>query len=208
MKTTAISDTHGKHHQLSLSGGDLLIHAGDISGRGLVAEIADFLNWFSGQDYTYKVFIAGNHDFLFEKDPNMAINLIPDNVIYLNDSICEVEGLKIWGSPFTPYFYNWAFNKLRGKEINQHWELIPDDIDVLITHGPPSDILDQTNRGYHVGCEDLKKRIDIIKPTYHIFGHIHESRGRLVENGVEFINAGVLDEHYVKVNNGTDFVIV
>jgi 3',5'-cyclic AMP phosphodiesterase CpdA len=94
VKITAISDTHGKHAELNLTGGDLLIHAGDISNRGLVHEVNDFLHWFSNQNYTHKIFIAGNHDFLFERNAPLAQSMIPDNIIYLNDSECDVDGVK------------------------------------------------------------------------------------------------------------------
>ena len=105
MQITTISDTHGKHAQLNLSSGDVLLHAGDISSRGNRTEIEDFLNWFKVQNYKYKVFIAGNHDFFFERNsPTEIAALIPDNVIYLNDSGIEIEGLKIWGSPVSPWF--------------------------------------------------------------------------------------------------------
>ncbi|MBC7863141.1 MAG: metallophosphoesterase, partial [Bacteroidia bacterium] len=114
MKITLISDTHTKHASLKLPGGDLLIHSGDVSSRGKGDEIKNFLDWFSKQNYTHKVFIAGNHDFYFEQVHEGIIkNAIPENVIYLNDSCCEIEGVKIWGSPVQPWFYDWAFNRSR-----------------------------------------------------------------------------------------------
>ncbi|PQJ82612.1 metallophosphoesterase family protein [Polaribacter glomeratus] len=101
-----------------------------------------------------KIFIAGNYDFFFERAHRDIIkNKIPKNVIYLNDSGCEIADLKIWGSPVQPEFYNWAFNIECGKEIKQHWDLIPKNIDILITHGPPYGILDKTTRNDLVGCE-------------------------------------------------------
>jgi Icc-related predicted phosphoesterase len=207
MKATFISDTHGKHNELKLTGGDLLIHAGDLSGRGLKQEIAYFMDWFAKQEYTYKVFIAGNHDFLFERDPAMAEALIPDNIIYLNDSATIIEGYKIWGSPITPYFYDWAFNRLRGPEIDKHWALIPHDTDILVTHGPPAKILDRTTRGDKVGCENLLAKIIEVKPKFHLFGHIHEARGTFSDVNTNYINASVLNELYVKVNDGVDLII-
>ena len=199
MKIVVISDTHGQHRakSLKLSEGDMIIHAGDISSKGTLNSVVDFLDWFSGLSYKYKIFIAGNHDFLFEKDtPENIKKLIPENVIYLNDSKVIIEGINIWGSPIQPLFYNWAFNRKRGEEIKKHWDLIPDDTDILITHGPAFNILDKTVRNDLAGCEDLLKKIKIVKPKYHIFGHVHEAYGEIEEFGVKFINASLMTERY------------
>lgn len=127
MKFIVISDTHNKHESLFLPAGDILIHAGDVSMKGTEAEIIDFLEWFAIQDFEYKIFIAGNHDFYFEKQTNEHIQaVIPKGIIYLNDSGTTIKGLNIWGSPITPWFFNWAFNRHRGEPIRRHWDLIPE----------------------------------------------------------------------------------
>jgi len=131
MKVVIISDTHGRHEDLELPMGDMLIHAGDISSHGKYDQVNAFLNWFGNQDFKHKVFIAGNHDFFFERETNENIEaIIPKGITYLNDSGVTIEGFKIWGSPIQPEFMDWAFNKERGSEIKKHWDLIPDDIDV------------------------------------------------------------------------------
>jgi Icc-related predicted phosphoesterase len=143
-------------------------------------------------DSTEYVFIAGNHDFFFEEAPLSEINaLIPNNVIYLNDSGVHIEGIKIWGSPVQPRFYDWAFNRDRGEHIKKHWDLIPKGTDILITHGPAYGILDLTMDMRQVGCEELRKKVEEIKPKYHVFGHIHESHGIKTEEGTVFINASI-----------------
>lgn len=196
MVITCISDTHGQHAALTLPGGDLLIHAGDMSRRGREAEVTDFLKWFAEQPYTWKVFIAGNHDFFFERSaPDVIHALIPENIIYLNDTGTEINGIRIWGSPVTPWFYDWAFNRPRGGDIRRHWDLIPPS-DIVITHGPVHDILDRTVHGQHVGCEDLKTRIRQLRPALHICGHIHEDYGMERVEDTLYINASVLDESY------------
>lgn len=201
MKFVIISDTHGQHNNLTLPKGDVLIHAGDISQRGKENEIIDFLNWFSNCDFKYKIFIAGNHDFFFEETLEKDIQkIIPENIIYLCDSGVEVENIKIWGSPITPWFFDWAFNRHRGNQIEYHWQLIPSDIDILITHGPVFGKLDKTSRGENVGCEDLLHIIESIKPKVHICGHIHEGYGQTTSSKTKFINASVLDEKYALVN--------
>lgn len=197
LKIVAISDTHGQHRSLMLSKGDIIIHAGDVSKAGRPEEIQDFLDWFSKLNFRYKIFIAGNHDFFFEKAHEDVIEkMIPNGITYLNDSGVGIEGIKIWGSPITPWFNDWAFNRDRGSEIKKHWEFIPDDTDILVTHGPPFGILDETVYGKRTGCDELLLRVYQVKPKYHIFGHIHEDYGRFTKDETTFINASVLDDWY------------
>ncbi len=201
MKFIAISDTHGLHTKLQLPAGDVLLHAGDVCNRGTEKEALDFIHWFSAQDYQYKIFIAGNHDFYFEKTAFELINkIIPDNVIYLCDSGIQIEGINIWGSPVSPWFYNWAFNRYRGSDIYKHWKKIPINTDILITHGPVFGKLDRTIHGEPVGCNDLLQVVEKIKPKIHLCGHIHEAYGELISSKTTFLNASVLDENYRLVN--------
>ncbi len=197
MKIITISDTHNKHHELALPSGDILIHAGDISMNGEEAEIINFLSWFGKQDFSYKIFIAGNHDFFFERESEDTIQkVIPPGVSYLKDSGMTVEGLKIWGSPVTPWFFNWAFNRFRGEQINRHWDLIPLDTDIVVTHGPVFRRLDTNKEGQHTGCKDLFLKLQDINPKIHICGHIHESYGMITMNNTTFINASVVTSNY------------
>lgn len=201
LKLVFISDTHGLHHQLQLPQGDVILHAGDVSSRGTEKEIIEFLEWFGKLDYQHKIFIAGNHDFFFENGPSEKIAaMIPPSVNYLNDSGITIEGIKIWGSPITPWFFDWAFNRKRGEEIKKHWDLIPENTDILVTHGPVHGILDDTIKGEAVGCKELLKKIKETTIQLHVFGHIHESYGKLNVDGVQYVNASVLDIQYRQVN--------
>lgn len=196
MKIVFLSDTHGRHKGVKVPDGDLLIHAGDLSNKGLPNELQDFFSWFSGLPHPHKVLTSGNHDYLAEKNPIAFKELIPDNCVYLEDSGATVAGIKIWGSPITPWFYDWAFNRQRGPDIARHWELIPEGTELLITHGPPFGILDRTARGKLAGCEDLLNRISIVQPKIHVFGHIHEAYGQLKQGNTHFINASILNLQY------------
>lgn len=212
MKITFISDTHTKHKQItnSLPGGDIIIHSGDISSMGYKHELQQFLKWFNNLDnYTHKIFIAGNHDWCFSDSPEMCkehLNFY-DKVTYLQDNL-EVIGddyntsIKIWGSPWQPEFHNWAFNLPRmGEELKEKWEEIPMDTDILITHGPPWGHLDTVlGKNINLGCELLTERIKVVKPKIHVFGHIHSGYGYKCHNGTHFINASVLGEQYTFVN--------
>ena len=208
MRLVAISDTHSKHHSIKLPKGDVLIHAGDVSSQGTKEEVVDFLQWFTKQNFQYRFFIAGNHDFYLEKASHKEIQkIIPENIIYLKDSGIEINGIKFWGSPVTPWFFNWAFNRKRGKEIKKHWKLIPDNTDLLITHGPVYGYLDQVINEEHVGCKDLLERIKEVKPKVHVCGHVHESYGTIKRSGIQFINCSVLNELYELVNKPITFEI-
>ena len=201
MKFVAIADTHGKHNSLVLPPGNTLIHAGDISMKGDKAEIINFLNWFDRQDFEFKILIAGNHDFYFERERDEQIKkILPASIIYLNDSGTTINDFKIWGSPISPWFFNWAFNRHRGEPIKKHWDLIPANTDILITHGPLFQILDSTTSGLHVGCKDLLNKVSEIKPKVHICGHIHEAYGIADKQGIKFMNASVLNEKYELCN--------
>jgi Icc-related predicted phosphoesterase len=202
MKIGFISDTHTQHKNLrGLEEIDLLIHAGDICSKGTQSETADFIDWFNGLAIRYKVFVAGNHDFFMEKTPSSFIRAnLNTNTFYLNDDGIIIEGIQIWGSPIQPWFFDWAFNRQRGEEIKKHWDLIPMDTDILITHGPPFGILDKTKHGQHVGCEELLSCVERIKPKVHVFGHIHEGYGMKETSTTAFMNASVLDVNYRLVN--------
>lgn len=201
MRFVFISDTHGFHEELSLPDGDFLIHAGDLSPNGKVSQLQVFMDWFVQQPHRHKIFVAGNHDYLAERNPQVFMDMIPPGIHYLNDSGVELEGIHFWGSPVQPWFLNWAFNRQRGKEIAAHWQLIPSHTDVLITHGPPKGILDGTARGEQVGCEELTAYVARIRPKIHVFGHIHEAYGQLKQAGTHFINASVLNLRYQLVND-------
>jgi len=200
-----LADTHAHHRNIRLPKGDVLIHAGDISYRGEKLEVKDFLYWFAKQDFAHKIFIAGNHDFYFERaTAKELMHIIPDDVIYLNDSGVTIKGINFWGSPVTPKFFNWAFNRTRGEAIKKHWDLIPANTDVLITHGPPYGILDQVVSEQHVGCKDLLNKVKEVQPKLHVFGHIHESYGVVNRFGTKFINVSLTNDLYELTNRAVE----
>ena len=207
MKLTCISDTHNKHIQIPtkyLSGGDCILHSGDMSGRGSRKEIEDFLEWYNDLPYTHKILIAGNHDFFFEQAPEYEIEALLakyPNITYLNDSGVEIDGIKIWGSPVQPWFHNWAFNK-KGDDIVKHWDMIPLDTHILLTHGPIYGYLDKTKGGDLTGCPYLLDKLkDFTNLKLHQCGHIHEAYGSFqFADGPLLINASVLNRSYNMAN--------
>ena len=201
MKVIVISDTHGLHPLLDIPEGDLLLHAGDVSYGGTYKEIKDFLDWFSAQPHPHKVFIAGNHDFYFEKhSPEQIKAIIPNNIHYLNEELLEIEGFRIWGSPITPIPHSlWAFNRERGSDIQAHWDLIPENLDILMVHGPAKGVLDKTTKDEYVGCQNLLETLRIKQPKMFICGHIHEDRGQKIIDGIHFVNASSIDRYGTKI---------
>lgn len=196
MKIIAISDTHDNHRQIKIPEADMLIVAGDFTchREPIIARYSDFHNWITEQPVKYKIVVAGNHDTLFEKQNDLARQMF-HNVTYLEDSGVEIEGLKIWGSPWTPEFAGWAFMK-PDHELEERWQHIPRDIDILITHGGPYGILDENLEGQYCGSSSLLKRIHELRNLkYHIFGHIHEAKGKhnCEELSPTFINASQCD---------------
>jgi len=203
MKICIISDTHNKHKRLGrLPDADMIIHCGDFTSMGHSHEIVDFMKWYSMLPYKHKLIIAGNHDWLFERSRLLALEKVPENVIYLEDSGIEIEGLNFYGIPVQPPYNNWAFNRPEEKLI-EHWKAIPDNTDVLITHGPPNSIFDfSVYDRIHTGSPSLYFEVlERIRPKLHCFGHIHSGYGIKVIENTTFINASNLDESYMCVND-------
>jgi Icc-related predicted phosphoesterase len=201
-RIVCLSDTHNFNENIAVPDGDILIHAGDATVRGTQYEIEMFLSWFYSLPHKNKIFVAGNHDWLYQTDNHLARLLTADYKIkYLQDSPCRINNLKIYGSPWQPRFYDWAFNLNRGSEIAEKWKMIPHDTDILVTHGPPFEILDITPAGDSVGCEELRKVVEKLRPKAHIFGHIHHGYGTTEKFGVKFINASICDEFYSPINS-------
>lgn len=213
-----ISDLHNRHKYIEVPECDILICSGDISGQGTPSEVENFLRWITKQvQATYKVFIAGNHDRLF--DPKFGkreaimellkkykvLNGLEEgsNTFYLENDSIEIMGVKIWGSPWTPWFHgdHWAFNAQRGEEIAKIWNQIPKDTDILITHGPAWGRGDYNNESLRVGCEDLRRKIREIKPFIHLFGHIHEDYGYDFDEHTYYFNGSTCNLQYEPVND-------
>lgn len=210
MKIFAISDTHGRHEQVQIpEGTDMLIHAGDFSNVKSPAmnhnEVNLFLIWLEQQSVKYKVIIAGNHDTSIESRFITKNDFKNRGIIYLEHELVEIEGIKIFGSPYTPEFHNWAFNRSRNK-LGKIWDSIPDDTDILITHGPPKGILDSAARGKnlneHVGCSALLKRVLKIQPKIHIMGHIHHNEDNLNNGTFKLLNCKTLFANVSCVKDG------
>lgn len=215
MKIVAISDTHLTHEKadLKIPDGDILIHSGDATFGGRPHEIYRFAKWFAKLPHKHKIFVAGNHDFGFQTNRERAVNLLfgidseyyaepaYNGIVYLEDSATEIDGIKIYGSPWQPWFYDWAFNLQRGAEIKEKWDMIPAGIDILVTHGPPAGYGDVCPDGRAVGCVDLMNAIERVKPKYHICGHIHHSYGTYeTKVGTKIVNASICDEAYAPTN--------
>lgn len=208
MRLVCIADTHGRHSKRGrmprIPNGDVLIVAGDISSDGSKQGAQVFNTFLGAQPHKHKIVVAGNHDWHFYRHPDEAKELLY-NAVYLQDEEIIIDGVKFYGAPWQPEFLNWAFNLPRGLALAEKWALIPDDTDVLITHGPPAGIMDvasayKNNPPKHVGCDDLFKRVHGVQPKVHIFGHIHYSYGQEKREETTFINCSTCNERYEPLN--------
>jgi Icc-related predicted phosphoesterase len=182
----AMADTHG-YHPRDVPEGDVLILAGDLTRTGSLDEVAELNNYLAALPHRHKLVVAGNHDWCFQLEPERARALLTA-ATYLEDEAVVIEGVKFYGSPWQPWFFDWAFNLKRGAELAAVWARIPEDTDVLVTHGPPLGFGDRTRREQRVGCEDLLRRVRVVRPKLHLFGHIHEDPGVWTEGGTAFAN--------------------
>lgn len=209
MKLVLASDNHNRDlSSIVFPDGDLLLHCGDLTMNGTIPEVSRALLELSNIATKYKygcVFIAGNHDWLFEKNPALALSIVKEysNLTYLHDETITIENLKIFGSPYQPEFCQWAFNEPRGHRLRRHWDLIEPRTDIIMTHGPVSGIHDYIPwDNEYVGCVDLRHKVLEIKPKLFVCGHIHLNGGKIEEfNGIKFVNASICDESYKPVNN-------
>ncbi len=185
---------------MSLPPCDILIHSGDAN-INTIRDMNMFMAWMNSQPAKHRIYVAGNHDDMCEAVPGLVKKLFNENeIIYLDNTRIVLEGIKIWGSPYTPQYNNWAFMKPRGDEMLRIWKMIPEDTDLLITHGPPMHILDMTDEGIAAGCWDLDFIVKKIKPKLHLFGHIHEAYGFYENEHTRYYNGSVVNGDYVLSN--------
>jgi predicted phosphodiesterase len=216
VRIVCISDTHTYHKSIQLPPGDILLHAGDATYHGYEHEVRGFGEWMRSLPYMYKVYVAGNHDTSFEDSARIAKMWLfdgsnlddlngKDGLHYLQDEqlVLNVDGeeIKIYGSPWQPFFCNWAFNLRTPEELKAKWDLIPKGTDILITHGPPYKLNDMTAYGNeHVGCRELRKAIQRVRPKLHVCGHIHEGYGVSRWGDTLIANASSCTHRYNPVN--------
>lgn len=217
MRIVVVSDTHDQY-AFEVPDGDVLLHCGDFTENDRADEYQRFNTWMASQAHKHKIVIAGNHEFSLEGAQGYGSRILR-SVTYLQDSACEIEGLKFWGSPWQPWFYDFAFNFPPDDEGNMArltWSKIPIDTDVLITHGPPRGILDRIpGRNVNVGCPDLLQRVQAVRPLIHAFGHIHVANGIEKIGETVFVNAAICDEQYrpwrpphvVEIVNGVSTIV-
>ena len=215
MKIMFLSDTHGRHLEITELYGelpyvDIIVHSGDCTRYGEFEETDLFMNWYSKQNAMHKILVAGNHDFVLQQMDRRNW-LLANNygVTYLEDSFININGIGIYGSPWSPVYGMWAFMKQRNAELDEVWQKVPTDgsVDLLVTHTPRYGRFDVSVRGnYNVGCEMLANRINDIHPKVHVFGHIHECGGMIKEEtevplkGMLSLNASLLNTRYVLAN--------
>jgi Icc-related predicted phosphoesterase len=205
MRVVVISDTHN-FTNISLPEGDLLIHCGDALGWGEEEELEAFNTWLGKLKFKKIIYVAGNHDGIFELDKWLAKSILT-NAHYLEDELVEYNGFKIYGTPWTSPFGNWWF-ALTQQRQELAFDLIPEGLDVLISHGPPLGVLDEAIKGKFLGSRALLNAVLEKKPRYHLFGHIHESYGSAKNEHTQFYNCAILNELYRPLNSPVVFDLI
>ena len=216
-RIVCVSDTHMAKPELPA--GDILIHSGDLTSRGTQAETVEMLEWLAEHPHAHKILVAGNHDFFFDKDapasyrswslartrdPNDVLADYP-NITYLQDGAADAGGLKLYGSPWQPYYFGWAFNYPEFDDqpfARRLWSKIPTGTQILVTHTPPLGVLDSTYpNDSRKGCPELLKRLGFLTSLrLHAFGHIHEAYGRSGSSNLTFVNASIMTREYQPLN--------
>lgn len=210
LKIVAISDTHNRHNRIKIPKCDILIHAGDWTFQGKFSEVIEFADWLEKQPAKHIVVIPGNHEKFYEAALPMSREWITERCpranVLINESV-NIEGINIYGSPVTLFFFNWAWNKYPD-EIKPYWDAIPDNTDILVTHGQPYGINDGLYyasgdpTGEHVGCHLLKDRIKELKNLkIYIGGHLHGGYNHQTIDGVDYYNAAICDDQYQVSND-------
>lgn len=198
-KIVCLSDTHGFHDSVVVPNGDILIHCGDFSKHGELVDTIQFLKWYENHPHQFKYLIAGNHDWLPYREPKLFQELLVEHapsVRYLEDDYCDDSGLIIYGSPWTPEYHGWAFMK-NEQQMQGIRESMPEYADIVAVHGPPRGVLDKVIRGFErVGCRFLWRQLTKIRPKLVLFGHIHEGRGHITKEGIDFYNCSVVGLYY------------
>jgi Icc-related predicted phosphoesterase len=211
VRLVILSDTHGWHEEVKVPDGDVLVFCGDLCRYGHFKEVKQFANWMEKLPHKVKLVVPGNHDEPFTRRLSDCRHYFKNREItLLLDEEIVVDGVKFYGSPWTPEFCNWHFMKARGEHIAKVWEQIPEDTDVLLTHGPPyghGDLAPPYGSPYGraVGCLDLLNRLRKVRPLIHSFGHIHCGYGitRSDDDTIKhtvFINASICTEAYQPTN--------
>lgn len=228
LKIVVISDTHTKHKKLTIPECDVLVHCGDFTWDGKYWDVLGFYHWLQKQPAKHKIVIAGNHELSFDRANSrysagskaLLADCMEENIHYLENSEIIIDGIKFYGTPWTPWFHDWAFNGITevdlpfsrgGTSLKGIYDRIPEDVQVLICHGPPYDILDVSERGdERTGSVEMRRMTRDKLPLLRLYlcGHIHEARGmEVADGGVTFVNASSLARDYETVGQPITIIL-
>jgi Icc-related predicted phosphoesterase len=192
MKLAIFSDTHFIPVPIELPVCDIAICCGDVMGRGEMSDAKQFADWYRAQPATHKIYVPGNHDWPLQVAERRSRVLL-EGITVLIEQEAEIAGLKIYGTPFQPWFNGWAFNVMDKEELEAHYAKIPEGLDILVTHCPPYGVMDHNRRREHCGSGELSGAVYRARPRLHVFGHIHEAYSPvpLDRHEMQYVNAAI-----------------
>lgn len=214
MKIQVISDTHTFHKKMSVDPtADMILHMGDETNHPRNSsnywEFVKFIEWFGRLPIEHKLLVPGNHSAFISTNIPLARDIAAEaGVEILINQLVSIDGVSIYGSPYTPPFGSWYF-MAEEERLERMYSYI-DKCDILATHGPPEGVLDMAPDGRQCGSVSLKKFVNRVKPSYHVFGHIHDhyeldelkiqNSTKLITDDTTFVNASFVDNHYKHFN--------
>ncbi|MFB6294422.1 MAG: metallophosphatase domain-containing protein [Candidatus Nanohaloarchaea archaeon] len=190
MDIVALSDTHGRHDRIDVPDGDILVHAGDITRRGTLAEVRGFREWLDSLPHRHTVVVAGNHEPVDLPGGHAAVAAALGGIHYLAGRSVDIDGVTVWGAPWQPGDWPQLLGIGRSHDPGH---AIPADADVVVTHAPPRGLRDRAVLGHRAGSRALRDAVAAAAPEHHIFGHVHNARGTATWRGTRFTNAAVCD---------------
>jgi len=192
MKVACLSDTHTHHELVTVPECDMVIHAGDFTYRGDFKEVKDFIDWYGNLPAKHKILVCGNHEVIISKRPRVLdLWCMEKGITLLKNQHVVIAGYKIFGSPYSVEFGNWVYGEPEDR-LKRIWDMIHDDTDILVTHGPPWGVLDVNRDGINCGSTTLSEKLyNLNKLKLYVTGHIHESRGTTQIEQIQVVNAAM-----------------
>jgi len=159
-----------------LSEYDLIISCGDLR--------ADYLSFLVTMARCPLIYVHGNHDIRYDRNPPEGCDCIDDKLIVYN-------GVRILGlggcRRYHPGPYQYTEKEMRKRIRKLRFKLwLSGGVDIVVTHAPAKGLGDSDDPA-HWGFESLVELLDKYHPQYLLHGHVHlrygQDQTRIREHG-------------------------